>query len=92
MFSSRGASSGIGAGIARELGKAGAKLMLGARRTERLEELARRSGKRVTAGVAVSRLDVTNRADVADFADKARETFGRVDVMVNNAGVTCRFP
>lgn len=82
-----GASSGIGAGIARELGKAGAKLMLGARRTELLEELAKEIREAGNGQVAVSRLDVTNRADVADFAEKARETFGRVDVMINNAGV-----
>ena len=81
-----GASSGIGAGIARELGKAGATLMLGARRTERLEELAdeiRGDGGRV----AIRRLDVTDREDVAAFAEAARNEFGRVDVIVNNAGV-----
>lgn len=81
-----GASSGIGAGIARELGKAGATLMLGARRTERLEELAdeiRGHGGRV----AIRRLDVTDRGDVAAFAEAARNEFGRVDVIVNNAGV-----
>jgi NADP-dependent 3-hydroxy acid dehydrogenase YdfG len=78
-----GASSGIGAGIARELGKAGARLALGARRTERLEVLAREIGGEALTG----RLDVTERADVAAFANAARERFGRVDVIVNNAGV-----
>ena len=81
-----GASSGIGAGIARELAKAGATVVLGARRTDRLEVLAEeiRSG----GGKALTRrLDVTDRADVAAFADAARQAFGRVDVMVNNAGV-----
>ena len=81
-----GASSGIGAGIARELGAPGAKLVLGARRTERLEELAqelRQSG----AEVLTRRLDVTDRKDVIAFAEAAREAFGRVDVMINNAGV-----
>lgn len=80
-----GASSGIGAGIARELSAAGAKLMLGARRTERLDALA----DELTAkgDVRTSRLDVTDRADVAAFAEAAREAFGRVDVIVNNAGV-----
>ncbi|CAD7030038.1 oxidoreductase [Pseudorhizobium halotolerans] len=81
-----GASSGIGAGIARELAGAGATVMLGARRTDRLEELAEeiRSGG---GTVAIRRLDVADRADVAAFADAAREKFGRVDVIVNNAGI-----
>jgi len=81
-----GASSGIGGGIARELGKTGAKLMLGARRVARLEALA----AQITAagGNAIYRsLDVTDRADVAAFAQDARDTWGRVDVIVNNAGV-----
>ncbi|HET6389345.1 SDR family oxidoreductase [Hyphomicrobium sp.] len=81
-----GASSGIGAAIALELGAAGAKVVLGARRTDRLDALAdeiRRSG----GEVLTRRLDVTDRAEVAAFAKAARETFGRVDVIVNNAGV-----
>ena len=81
-----GASSGIGAGIARELAKAGATLMLGARRTDRLEELAREL-RGLGAKVAIRRLDVTDRADVAAFAQAAVAEFGRVDVIVNNAGV-----
>jgi NADP-dependent 3-hydroxy acid dehydrogenase YdfG len=78
-----GASSGIGAAIARELGRAGARLALGARRTDRLDALAAEIG----GDILVRRLDVTDRADVAAFADAARERFGRVDVIVNNAGV-----
>ncbi len=81
-----GASSGIGAGIARELGAAGARLMLGARRTDRLDALAREI--RAAGGEArIRRLDVTDRSDVAAFAEAAREAFGRVDVIVNNAGI-----
>jgi NADP-dependent 3-hydroxy acid dehydrogenase YdfG len=81
-----GASSGIGAGIARELGTAGTKIVLGARRTDRLQALAdeiRSKG----GDVLTQSLDVTERADVAAFADAAREAYGRVDVIVNNAGV-----
>jgi NADP-dependent 3-hydroxy acid dehydrogenase YdfG len=81
-----GASSGIGEGIARELASAGMKLMLGARRVERLAAVAediRRKG-----GVAeIRRVDVADRADVLAFADAARQTFGRIDVIVNNAGI-----
>ncbi|TNM62628.1 SDR family oxidoreductase [Aliirhizobium smilacinae] len=81
-----GASSGIGAETARELAKAGATVVLGARRTERLEALAdeiRQGGGKVMT----RKLDVTDRADVAAFADAARDEFGRIDVIVNNAGV-----
>ena len=78
-----GASSGIGAGIARELSRAGAKLVLGARRTDRLEALAAEIG----GDVLVRRLDVTDRTDVAVFAEAARDRFGRIDVIVNNAGI-----
>lgn len=81
-----GASSGIGAGIARELGRAGARLVLGARRIDRLEALAREI--REDGGeVLVRSLDVTDRSDVMAFADAARARWGRIDVIVNNAGI-----
>jgi NADP-dependent 3-hydroxy acid dehydrogenase YdfG len=78
-----GASSGIGEATARELASAGARLMLGARRSDRLEALAAELGDHV----AWSRLDVTDRSGFAAFAAAAEERFGRVDVLVNNAGV-----
>jgi NADP-dependent 3-hydroxy acid dehydrogenase YdfG len=81
-----GASSGIGEGIARELAAAGATLMLGACRIERLDALAdelRLGG----AKVETRRLDVTDRADVAAFVEAGRAAFGRVDAIVNNAGI-----
>ena len=81
-----GASSGIGVGIAHELAKAGATVVLGARRTDRLEAVA---GEIRAAGgkVMTRKVDVTDRADVATFAEAARQEFGRIDVIVNNAGV-----
>ena len=81
-----GASSGIGAGIARELAASGATLLLGARRVDRLETLAAEL-KQQGAEVAVAALDVTSLASVQQFAEVALEKWGRIDVMVNNAGV-----
>ncbi|WP_136069073.1 SDR family oxidoreductase [Modicisalibacter radicis] len=81
-----GASSGIGAGIARELGGAGARVMLGARRMDRLRDLA--AEIEASGGIALARaLDVTDRDSVRAFADAARKAWGRVDVIVNNAGI-----
>jgi NADP-dependent 3-hydroxy acid dehydrogenase YdfG len=81
-----GASSGIGVGVAHELAKAGATVVLGARRTDRLEAVAKEI--RAAGGkVMTRRVDVTDRPDVAAFAEVARQEFGRIDVIVNNAGV-----
>lgn len=81
-----GASSGIGAAIARILGARGARLLIGARRTDRLDALAAEiRGQGGTVETAA--LDVTDRASVAGFADRALARFGGIDVMVNNAGV-----
>ena len=81
-----GASSGIGAGIARELAAGGATLLLGARRVDRLQALAAELEQQ-GAEVAVTALDVTSRASVQQFAEVALEKWGRIDVMINNAGV-----
>ena len=81
-----GASSGIGRSIALELAAAGAGVMLGARRTDHLHALA--GEIRASGGVAQCRaLDVTDRKNVQAFADAAHDRFGRIDVLVNNAGV-----
>ncbi|QUT05320.1 SDR family oxidoreductase [Sphingobium phenoxybenzoativorans] len=81
-----GASSGIGEGAARLLAVQGAKLMLGARRTDRLEKLV----AEIEAAGGTARfqaLDVTDRIDFERFVAAAVEAFGRIDVLVNNAGV-----
>lgn len=81
-----GASSGIGEASARMLAAAGAKVVIGARRTDRLEKLA--AAIAADGGeVKVRSLDVTSQAEVGAFAGFARQAFGRLDVMVNNAGV-----
>lgn len=81
-----GASSGIGEATARELAARGATVVLGARRADRLEKLVtelRAEG----AAAEFQALDVTSRDSVQDFVRFARERFGKLDVIVNNAGV-----
>ncbi len=81
-----GASSGIGEGVARELGAAGAKLLLGARRVDRIDRLA--GEIRAAGGSAEAHaLDVTELASVQAFAAVALERWERIDVLVNNAGI-----
>jgi NADP-dependent 3-hydroxy acid dehydrogenase YdfG len=81
-----GASSGIGEATARLLAERGAHVVVGARRTERLEKLVADINAR--GGSARFRaVDVTSRADTQAFVDFAKAEFGRLDVLVNNAGV-----
>lgn len=81
-----GASSGIGEGTAQLLAARGARIMLGARRTDRLERLA---GQIEAAGgqARFQPLDVTNRSDFETFVAATEAAFGRIDVLVNNAGI-----
>lgn len=81
-----GASSGIGEATARLLAASGAKVVLGARRTERLERIV--ADIQAAGGTAEARaLDVTCRDDMDAFVRHAVGQFGRVDVIVNNAGI-----
>ena len=81
-----GASSGIGEATARLLASKGARVVLGARRTDRLEALAKEI--RSAGGMAdVLALDVTNLDEMQSFIDFAVKLHGRVDVLINNAGV-----
>jgi NADP-dependent 3-hydroxy acid dehydrogenase YdfG len=80
-----GASSGIGEATALLLAERGARLVLGARRAERLADLVDRIEK--AGGTAVhTRTDVTRREDLHSLVALARERFGRLDVLVGNAG------
>ncbi len=86
-----GASSGLGEAAARALGALGAKLALGARRTARIEALA--EDIRAAGGEALAlTTDVTDPAQVKALVDKAVETYGRIDVMINNAGLMPHSP
>ncbi|MBW4721605.1 SDR family oxidoreductase [Saccharothrix obliqua] len=81
-----GASSGIGHATALRLAREGHHVVASARREDRLAELA--GEIRADGGsVETRRLDVTGREEVAEFVDGAVERHGRVDVIVNNAGV-----
>ncbi|MDR0181830.1 SDR family oxidoreductase [Lysobacter arvi] len=81
-----GASSGIGEATALRLAQHGAILALGARRTDRLDAIAERI--RADGGeVLVHALDVTRREQVEAFVQATIARFGRIDVLVNNAGV-----
>lgn len=78
-----GASSGIGEATVRELAGAGAKLFIGARRGDRLRALAAELG----GDVRWQELDVTQAESFDAFAYAAEARFGRIDVLINNAGV-----
>lgn len=79
-----GASSGLGAEVARHLVREGAKVALGARRLDRLEALATELG---LPKEAVFKVDVTDREQVKAFVEHAVKVYGRIDVMINNAGL-----
>ena len=81
-----GASSGMGEAAAKHLSALGAKVVLGARRTERIEKLAKEINDNGGNALAIA-MDVTQREQVKKLVDATVEKFGRVDVMINNAGV-----
>lgn len=81
-----GASSGIGEATARVLAGTGATVVLGARRTDRLQALADQIAADGGHALAIG-LDVTSRESVQAFVNDAVRSFGRVDVLVNNAGI-----
>jgi len=84
-----GASSGLGEATARHLAQQGAQLVLGARRIDRLQALA--AELQLGAGAAVA-TDVTDAAQVKALVDGAVATHGRIDVILNNAGLMPHSP
>jgi len=80
-----GASSGIGAALAREFSREGADVALAARRVDRLEALASEIAKMGRRAV-VTPCDVTRDGDLERAADRARAALGKIDVVVANAG------
>ena len=82
-----GASSGIGEATARLLAERGAAVALGARRTERLDTIAAELRDRGAAAITC-RTDVTDRADLDRLVARTVEEYGRIDVLVGNAGIS----
>jgi NADP-dependent 3-hydroxy acid dehydrogenase YdfG len=81
-----GASSGLGEATARLLSAEGAAVVLGARRADRLRSLADELNDRGGKAIAIT-TDVVHREQVQALVDKAVQTYGRIDVMINNAGL-----
>ena len=81
-----GASSGIGEATALLLAERGAKVVLGARGLDRLEALADRIA-RAGGGTVYARTDVKRREDLSNLVKLACERYGKLDVLVNNAGI-----
>jgi NADP-dependent 3-hydroxy acid dehydrogenase YdfG len=86
-----GASSGLGEATARHLAALGATVVLGARRVERIDALAAELAQSGARALAV-RTDVTRSAEVKALVDAAVTQYGRVDVMLNNAGLMPHSP
>ncbi|GAB5464814.1 MAG: SDR family oxidoreductase [Candidatus Kapaibacteriales bacterium] len=82
-----GASSGIGEATAIALAKEGVNVMLTARREDKLRDLADRINDIGKGKAIYSATDVTNREEVEKSANKAKEEFGGIDILINNAGV-----
>lgn len=81
-----GASSGIGEEMALQLGRSGAKLTLAARRTDRLENLARTIAANGGAAPLIVECDVTRDADLERAVEESTKKWGRLDVAIANAG------
>jgi len=86
-----GASSGLGEATARLLSAQGATVVLGARRADRLQALAKDLESRAGKALALT-TDVRLREQVKALVDSAVQTYGRIDVMINNAGLMPQAP
>ena len=83
-----GANKGIGLQIAKDLAGVGLVVLLGSRKLENGETAAKAVGE----GAHAIQLDVTDEGSIAAAAERIRKEFGRLDVLVNNAGIVGEFP
>lgn len=81
-----GASSGIGYSTALKLSKAGAKVAAGARRVEKLESL-KKEVQQYGGEILVKKLDVTKKEDCDSFINLVNQTWNKIDILINNAGI-----
>jgi NAD(P)-dependent dehydrogenase (short-subunit alcohol dehydrogenase family) len=86
-----GASGGLGAGFARALGEAGASVVLAARRADQLAELSTELSAASVPNLAVP-TDVIDPASTRNLVEQTIERFGRLDVLINNAGISTTVP
>jgi hypothetical protein len=84
-----GASSGIGKALVYEFAKRGAKIVMGARNTEELKKIEDDLKSQGTEIISVQ-TDVSNELDCKNLVEKAHERFGKIDTLVNNAGISMR--
>ena len=82
-----GASSGIGRALAKEFAAKGARLSLGARRTELLEQIQQELPK---TEILIVKTDVSNEDDCRTLIDETLKQFGQIDILINNAGISMR--
>jgi short-subunit dehydrogenase len=85
-----GASSGIGEALAVELFNRGATVVLSARSSSKLEDIKARLDKKATGRCMVVPCDITSKSSVREAVDQVKQLAGRVDILINNAGVSQR--
>jgi NADP-dependent 3-hydroxy acid dehydrogenase YdfG len=87
-----GASRGIGKALASVAAGLGANIVLAARQEAPLKETAEELAKKYKVEVLPVACDVTKLADLENLVNKAKERFGKIDILINNAGVSSQYP